>query len=226
MFTSLAAWAAFVTAVSAGWQSPVYPANAFYSKPLPIPPVKQPLYTFTNQKTGEPIDYYEVQVKNFTKQQYPNLPATRFVGYDGIFPGPTFKVTKDRESIVRYINSGGDRDISIHLHGSFSHAPFDGYADDVTKKTQYKDYYYPNRQNARTLWYHDHAVDHTAENVFFGQAGFYIMHDKDELAMGLPQGDYDVPLGIMAHRYNSDGSLWDPEKNKEITSVYGDVIEV
>jgi FtsP/CotA-like multicopper oxidase with cupredoxin domain len=83
---------------------------------------------------------------------------------------------------------------------------------------QYKDYYYPNRQNARTLWYHDHAVDHTAENVFFGQAGFYILHDEEELNKGLPTGDYDIPLGIMARRYNADGSLWDPEKNNELTS--------
>lgn len=41
-------------------------------------------------------------------------------------------------------------------------APFDGWAEDTTEPNQYKDYYYPNAQNARTLWYHDHAIDHTA----------------------------------------------------------------
>ena len=49
-------------------------------------------------------------------------------------------------------------------------APFDGWAEDVTEPNSYKDYYYPN-QNARTLWYHDHAIDHTAENAYMGQAG-------------------------------------------------------
>ena len=29
----------------------------------------------------------------------------------------------------------------------------------------------------------------------------------------------------MARRYNADGTLWDPEANNELTSVYGDVIE-
>lgn len=134
-------------------------------------------------------------------------------------------MTQGREAIVRFINHG-DRPVSQHLHGSYSRAPFDGYADDITKVGQYKDYYYPNRQNARTLWYHDHAVDHTAENVYFGLVGFYILHDSQELALGLPQGDYDVPLAFMARRYNSDGTLWDPEKNGEVTSVYGDVVEV
>lgn len=134
-------------------------------------------------------------------------------------------MTQGREAIVRFINHG-DRAVSQHLHGSYSRAPFDGYADDITEVGQYKDYYYPNRQNARTLWYHDHAVDHTAENVYFGLVGFYIMHDSEELALGLPLGDYDIPLLFAAKRYNSDGTLWDPEKNGELTSVYGDVIEV
>jgi bilirubin oxidase len=76
-------------------------------------------------------------------------------------------------------------------------------------------------------WYHDHAIDHTAENAYFGLAGFYIMHDDDELAVpGLPQGDYDIPLGLASKRYNADGTLWSPEANGETTSVYGDVIQV
>jgi hypothetical protein len=33
-------------------------------------------------------------------------------------------------------------------------APFDGWAGDVAVPGQYKDYYYPNAQNARTIWYH------------------------------------------------------------------------
>jgi hypothetical protein len=33
-------------------------------------------------------------------------------------------------------------------------APFDGWAADTADPGQYKDYYYPNAQNARTIWYH------------------------------------------------------------------------
>ena len=43
---------------------------------------------------------------------------------------------------------------AIHLHGSASRAPWDGWAEDVLETNQYKDYYYPNTQAARTLWYH------------------------------------------------------------------------
>jgi bilirubin oxidase len=134
-------------------------------------------------------------------------------------------MTQGREAIVRFINHAEIAN-SVHLHGSFSRAPFDGWADDITQPGQYKDYYYPNAQNARTLWYHDHAVDHTAENAYFGQAGFYILHDDQELGLGLPQGKYDIPLGLAAKRFNPDGTLWDPELNQETTSLYGDVFMV
>jgi hypothetical protein len=34
------------------------------------------------------------------------------VGYDGVSPGPTFRMTKGRESVVRFKNYG-DSDISV-----------------------------------------------------------------------------------------------------------------
>jgi len=109
---------------------------------------------FTNNTTGGKINYYEIDIKPVEKQIYP-LPfkKARFVGYDGLVPGPTFVQERGEEAIVRFINHG-DRASSIHLHGSYSRAPFDGYADDTTAVGEYKDYYYPNGQNARTLWYH------------------------------------------------------------------------
>lgn len=60
-----------------------------------------------------------------------------------------------------------------------------------------------------------------------GQAGFYIMHDKEEEAIpGLPQGNYDIPIALSSKRYNSDGSLWSPEKNGEEKNLFGDVVHV
>ncbi len=83
---------------------------------------------------------------------------------------------------------------SVHLHGSASLPQFDGYASDVTYPGSWKDYHYPNFQGARTLWYHDHGVHHTASNVYMGLAGMYRMHDPLEQSLPIPQGYYDVPL--------------------------------
>ncbi|KAF2637509.1 hypothetical protein P280DRAFT_482944 [Massarina eburnea CBS 473.64] len=203
------------------WLSPVYP---LYTAPLPIPNDISPKFTVPNSD-GSSLDYYEIDIKPVEVQIYPGLNKTKLVGYDGQVPGPTFRMRQGREAVVRFVNHA-NRANSVHLHGSYSRAPFDGWADDITKPGQYKDYYYPNRQNARTLWYHDHAIDHTAENAYYGQAGFYILSDAQEDALGLPSGKYDLPLSIAAKRYEADGSLWDPEANKETVSVFGDVIHV
>ncbi|KAF2808591.1 Cupredoxin [Mytilinidion resinicola] len=192
------------------WLSPVY--KAFYQYSLPLPPVKTPKTLYVNQTTGAVIDYYEVDIKPLEQQ-------------DGISPGPTFHMERGREAVVRFINHG-DLANSVHLHGSYSRAPFDGWAEDTTQKGQYKDYceFANLKQNARNLWYHDHAVHHTAENAYFGQARFYILHDPAEDSLGLPAGNYDIALALAAKQYNSDGTLFSP--TSETLSLYGDVIHV
>lgn len=107
--------------------------------------------------TGKEIWYYEIEIKPFTKQIYPNLRPANLVGYDGMSPGPTFLVPRGTETFVRIMNKA-TLETSVHLHGSPSRAPFDGWAEDVTRPGQYKDYYWPNNQAARFLWYHDHAM--------------------------------------------------------------------
>lgn len=133
-------------------------------------------------------------------------------------------MTKGREAVVRFVNAY-DRPSSIHLHGSYSRTAFDGWAEDVTNPGEYKDYYYPNGQPMRTLWYHDHAIGITAVNAYFGQAGFYILDDPVKSAqLQLPSGNYDIPLMLAGKQFQSNGELVSPELER--VSLYGDVITV
>ncbi|KAM0813349.1 putative Bilirubin oxidase [Seiridium cardinale] len=204
-------------------ESPEYPL--IYRVPLPIPPVKQPKKVITNPVTGKDIWYFEVEIKPFQQQVYPNLSPARLVGYDGISPGPTFLIPQGTESVVRFMNQG-DQENSVHLHGSPSRAPFDGWAEDVTFPNEFKDYYYPNYESARLLWYHDHALGITAENAYFGQAGAYLIHDEREDAFGLPSGygEFDIPLILSSKFYNQDGTL--QSTVGETDSTWGDTIHV
>jgi len=88
---------------------------------------------------------------------------------------------------------------------------------------QYKDYWYPNFQPARTLWYHDHGVHHTAQNAYSGLVAQYHLHDAAEEAL-LPQGRYDVPLTIGDAMFAADGSL--AYQDKDHSGLWGDVILV
>ncbi|KAF8538453.1 Cupredoxin [Trichophaea hybrida] len=203
-------------------KSPVYPDE--FQHELPIPPVKRPLATYTDRRTGKIMDFYEIKIKKFKKQLFPNLGEATLVGYDGIAPGPTFKVRKGRETVVRFVNEY-DRPSAIHLHGSYSRAPFDGWAEDTIAPGYYKDYYYPNKQTGRSLWYHDHAVGITALNAYAGQAGFYLIEEPEvERRLDLPQGDYDIPLMFQSRFYTADGDISDI--STETTSTYGDTFSV
>ncbi|KAK8015953.1 blue copper oxidase cueO precursor [Apiospora marii] len=203
--------------------SPEYPI--IYRVPLPIPPVKQPKMTMTNPITGKDIWYYELETRPFTQQVYPNLGPATLVGYDGMSPGPTLIVPRGTETVVRIMNNA-ELETSVHLHGSPSHAPFDGWAPDVTRPGEYKDYYWPNEQSGRMLWYHDHAEGITSLNADSGQAGAYILTDPAEDALGLPSGygEYDIPLVLSSKHYNQDGTL--KSTVGETTSYWGDVIQV
>ncbi|RSL86628.1 Bilirubin oxidase [Fusarium floridanum] len=204
-------------------ESPLYPL--IYRNALPIPPVKKPLKIIKNPVTGKDIWYFEIEIRSFTKSVYPNLRDATFTGYDGMAPGPTIMIPKGTESIVRFINNAAHEN-SVHLHGSYSRAPFDGWAEDITQPGEYKDYYYPNGQSARLQWYHDHAMHLTAENAYMGQAGAYILTDAAEESLGLPSGYgvYDIPLILSSKQYNEDGTVFSTAGEKD--SLWGDVIEV
>ncbi|KAK4204631.1 putative bilirubin oxidase precursor [Triangularia verruculosa] len=220
--------------------SPDYPL--MFQVPLPIPPLKQPSrivkvptltnvtspisnLTHVNSPTVKQVHYYEIEIKPFQYSIYPNLSPANLVGYDGISPGPTVLVPRGTESVVRFVNNA-HANSSVHLHGSYSRAPFDGWAEDTTAPGEYKDYYYPNQQAARMMWYHDHAVHITAENAYMGQAGVYLVHDPAEDALNLPSGygEYDIPLVLAAKQYNADGTLF--STIGERISLWGDVIHV
>ena len=69
-------------------------------------------------------------------------------------------------------------DLSIHLHGGHQTPENDGHPMDTFGPGHSHVYDYPNDQEATTLWYHDHAMDHTRGHVLNGLAGFYLVEDR------------------------------------------------
>ncbi|MDP1806828.1 MAG: multicopper oxidase domain-containing protein, partial [Acidimicrobiales bacterium] len=166
-----------------------------FTVPFTTPPVLAPV------RSDATTDYYEITQASTQLEIIPGY-RTEVFAYNGTVPGPTIVATKGRRAVVRQINRlpGAHPTLgyvpwtSTHLHGSASLPQFDGYASDITQPGQWKDYVYPNTQPARTLWYHDHGVGHTAENVYSGLAAQYVLLDPQERALPLPKGRYDVPL--------------------------------
>jgi FtsP/CotA-like multicopper oxidase with cupredoxin domain len=85
---------------------------------------------------------------------------------------------------------------SVHLHGGYTAPGSDGAPDDTFEPGQSHSYTYENDQQAGTLWFHDHALGITRLNVYAGLAGGYLIRDQIEDAVGLPSGEFEVPLII------------------------------
>ena len=123
---------------------------------------------------------------------------------------------------------------SVHIHGGLvpwtsDGGPFAWFGADGkvgpsflngTGKAGEAEYFYPNNQSARLLWYHDHAVGITRLNAYAGIATAYILMDAAELALvgarilpGLGSGQ-DVPL-ILQDKTFFDGN----DKNFPVASA-------
>jgi spore coat protein A len=128
----------------------------------------------------------------------------------------------------------------VHLHGGHTPPEHDGFpidlllpvgADSATGHSPHlargviahgeRDYAYPSEQPAATLWYHDHRMDFTGPSVWRGLAGFHLIHDDEEDALGLPRGERDLPLMIADRSFAADGTLRYPSLDPLLRHVPG-----
>jgi spore coat protein A, manganese oxidase len=184
---------------------------------------------------GGPL--YEIAVRSFRQQLHRDLQPTPLWGYAGRFPGPTLDVRRRQRIFVRWQNELVEPGFLIprafdphlhgthrgepatktvtHLHGAVVPSHSDGHPDawftagfgERGAEWAREICEYPNRQDACMLWYHDHAIGQTRLNVYAGLAGVYLIRDDEEDALGLPSGDYEVPLIIQDRSFGTDGSL-------------------
>lgn len=213
--------------------------------PLPIPSVIEPV----DDIDGKPL--FEVVMQQFPHRFHRDFPKTTVWGFNGTYPGPTFDVVRDRPIVVAYLNQlpttplvpidtsvhGAEswrpavRNV-VHLHGGNVPSIFDGNPDawfspllaETGPAFETNVYVYPNRQPAATLWYHDHAVGITRTNVYAGLAGFYLIRNHDDWQLGLPTGEFEIPLLIQDRSFNPDGSLAYPDTIQP--EFFGDTIAV
>ncbi|MDX6723373.1 MAG: hypothetical protein QOD73_1777 [Solirubrobacteraceae bacterium] len=187
---------------------------------------------FATPKELRPSDgFIDITEMSVRAEIIPGL-QTEVWGYNGQVPGPTVVVKRGEPVVMRVRNKLPALHptlryvphTSVHLHGSGSLPQYDGYASDVTQPGEYKDYHYPNFQDARTLWYHDHGVHNTAPNAYMGLAGLYLMHDELEESLDIPHGVYDVPLVLKDAMFEKSGALIFDDHGQ--SSLFGDVILV
>ena len=134
-------------------------------------------------------------------------------------------------------NLGYDR-IAVHLHGGYipwisDGGPFDWYRPDGTGGLSFQngpgsvldnipglpmqpgeaDYYYPNDQSARLMWYHEHALGTTRTGAYAGLATGYLVQDaweRNAVATGMLPPDQNLHILVFQDKiFVTDTALAD-----------------
>ena len=160
------------------------------------------------------------------------LPKDEVWLFNGMFPGPRIHAQYNRPVMIRFCNNlpsladhkgYGRPTPTTHLHNGHTESESDGNPMDTFDTARYHDSFYLNRragftdpqfgagpvnngdvrETMTTLWYHDHCLDFTSQNVYRGNMGLYYLfnefdtgneNDPNPQAWRLPSGDFDVPL--------------------------------
>lgn len=207
--------------------------------PLPIPEVLRP-------KAGVPL---RIAMRESSQRLHRDLPPTRLWTYGNSMPGPTIEARSGDVLQVEWSNQlplqhflpidhhvcgaePGTPDVRgvVHVHGARVPAKDDGYPTDWFVPGQSRRQTYPNKQDAATLWYHDHTMGIERLNLYAGLFGMYLLRDEHELSLGLPSGEFELPLMLTDRLLTEDGQLYYPVSGVSdapwVPEVFGDAMLV
>ncbi len=180
-----------------------------FSQQMPVPRELTP-------RRRDGVDVYQIPIKTGEAEILAGHP-TSVRTYGGQFVGPTIRARTGTPVRVTFANQL-DVAANVHLHGGHVPQSSDGHPMDAIAPGQSRDYDYPNGQQGATLWYHDHCHHLEAENIYRGLHGFYIIEDPAESSLGLPTGEFDVPIMLRDVQLDANGDLvWPP-------TILGDTI--
>ncbi len=211
-----------------------------YIDPLPQPAIRTP----TGNLDGYPL--YDVYLRAANQKMHSQLDSTTVFTFDGGTPASTFLVQENHPIFVRYHNDlpyhhmlavdttihimagmgWGDKSRFVaHLHGGDVPSAFDGWCMNTIDPGQQTTYWYPNSQQAATLWYHDHSCGITRLNAYAGIAGFYLI-DPYERSLNMPAGAYELGIAVQDRQFYQNGqlfypALWVPEFFGDVSLVNG-----
>jgi blue copper oxidase len=182
-----------------------------FANPLPVPPVVDGKSAAFDAKSGTATLGGGFTVNALGYAGAPILGATIRIGQ-----GENFKLDF-KNDLAEATN--------IHWHGLEVPAAQDGYPTDVTAPGGSFQYDFQVKNRPGTYWYHPHPDMATASQAYRGLAGFFIVGSAEEDALGLPSGEFDVPLVVQDKRLDG-GLTYAPSDDDRSIGLFGESILV
>jgi FtsP/CotA-like multicopper oxidase with cupredoxin domain len=124
--------------------------------------------------------------------------------------GPTIRVPRGTRIICDYTNNLAQPS-NIHWHGLDVPSDQDGHPKDAVPPGGTRRYDFVVDNPAGTYWYHPHPDMLTGVQAYMGLAGLFIITDKPEAKLKLPDGACDLALVLQDRTFDATNTL-----------VYGD----
>jgi spore coat protein A, manganese oxidase len=219
-----------------------------YVDSLPIPRVLEPdgLRPDPHDPDAQ-IAYYRVAMRAMDMSVHRDVPPTRMWCYAGSVPGPTIETRSGKGLWIEWANelpdshflpvdhtlcgSGKDRPevrTVVHVHGARVPPESDGHPESWYGPGKSALHHYPNRQDATTLWYHDHAIGIERLNQYAGLFGLFLIRDDFEDSLHLPKGPHEIPLILSDRIFDAAGQLVYPTSGSAeapwVPEVFGDAV--
>jgi len=165
----------------------------------------------------------DLTVASTNYQIYPGTDS-QILSINNTFPAPTIKIKKGDTFSVKVINNLSEN-TNIHWHGIHDPSPMDGHPKYPIAPGASFDVMYPITQRAGTFFYHSHVDMGTARQTYMGMMGCLIIEDDEEKSLGLPSGDFDIPLLIQDKRFDTNKQLlYAPTEADSFEGFLGDTI--
>lgn len=187
-----------------------------FTNPLSIPALLE-----STQKDGQKV--FELTPQHGQTEFLAGQKAET-MGYNGSYLGPTIRVNRGDDVLINVTNQL-DVMTTVHWHGMHVPPEMDGTPHQMIAPGDTWQAQYPILNEASTMWYHPHPHGQTAQQVYRGLVGLFIIDDENSKSLDLPNsyGIDDIPLVIQERLFDEEGSL-----HYEINSgaYYGDEILV
>lgn len=170
--------------------------------PLYIPPL---LYNPYAKRYRMPTLYVQDTLHEF----YPGKksPATGLstLQHHCSYFGPTIKVKRGDVVDFSIVNLRQEP-VTNHWHGLHIPGRLDGGPHQMIQPGETWNITLPVRQEAATCWYHDHTCGKTAEHVYFGHAGLFLIEDTHSAFLGIPDiyGVNEIPVIVHDKLFNTN----------------------
>jgi spore coat protein A len=182
--------------------------------PTPIPPTPSPTpQPFANPLSIPPVltdANLNISIEEACLQILPG-DCTNLWTFGGTFPGVTIKRPTGETTNVSFTNNLSV-DVSVHNHGNHSDPVNDGRPDEYlivpggSRTYTYEHLEDGGDERGTGQFYHDHVMDFTARNVWYGLVGWYIIDDPAD-PVTLPSGAFDVPLLVADRQFDAQNQI-------------------